>query len=110
MVKYRQIFFILLFAGAVLTAKAGNMDFPTNILAPESPEETMTLKVTINNATEIKMEKVPTTGFLEVYSILGVKVKSINLKTCEENSCSMDLGKGIYILKIGKTTKKIIVK
>jgi len=112
MVRYRNILLSLLFAGATLTANAEKMDFPSNISVSdaESDSKTMTLTVKINQDSEIKMEKVPTKGYLEVYSILGVKITSINLKTCVGNSCSIDLSKGLYILKAGKIAKKIVVK
>lgn len=111
MTKYKKIFFFLLFAGASLTASSEEMDLPTNVSASESKEKTMSLKVTINQVTEVKMENIPTTGNLEVYSILGVRVKSINLKTCvDDKSCSIDLNKGVYILKAGKVAQKVIVK
>ena len=55
------------------------------------------------------MENIPTAGYLEVYSILGVKVRSINLRTYL-GVCNIELPKGIYILKAGKVAQKVIVK
>lgn len=69
----------------------------------------MSVEVMINGTSKITMENVPTTGYLEVYSILGVRVKSINLKTCI-GGCYIDLPKGLYILKAGKVAQKVIVR
>jgi hypothetical protein len=106
-----------LFTGISLATNAKKTDFPVIFPIDDISEadtadtiNTMTLEVTINQKTTIKMEKVPTTGYLEVYSILGRKVTSINLKTCVANTCSIDLAKGIFILKAGKVAKKVIVK
>lgn len=60
------------------------------------------------------MENVPTKGYLEIYSILGVKVKSINLKECAVGdnfgSYTLEIGKGVYIIKAGKVSRKILVR
>lgn len=113
MTRYRNIFFTLLFTGVTLTANAEKLEYPVNIVIsdPEANDKTMTLEITINQDAKIKLENTPTSGYLEVYSILGLKVTSINLKTCSAtNSCSIDLSKGLYILKAGKVAKKIVVK
>lgn len=113
MVKCRNIFFFLLFVGVSLTTNAKGMDFPTDVAITdsESKDKTMTLEVTINQDAKVKLENMPTSGYLEVYSILGLKVTSINLKTCTTTkSCTIDLSKGLYIFKAGKIAKKIIVK
>lgn len=113
MTRCRNIFITLLFAGVTLTANAEKPDYPTDIVMSDSEtnDKTMKLKVKINQDSEIEMENVPTSGYLEVYSILGLKITSINLKTCTAtNSCSIDLSKGLYILKAGKVAKKIVVK
>ncbi|MFV0417878.1 MAG: T9SS C-terminal target domain-containing protein [Dysgonomonas sp.] len=114
MTRCRNIFITLLFAGVTLTANAEKLEYPTDIAISDSEtsDKTMTLEVEINQIGEkIKLENVPTSGYLEVYSILGVKIKSFNLKNyIITKSCSIELGKGLYILKAGKVAKKIIVK
>lgn len=111
MVKNKKILFILLFVGLSLSASSGNMYFPSSSfpIAGQQPDKTMTLEVMINSTTKIIMENVPLTGYLEVYSILGVRVTSVNLKTCI-GGCPLELPKGIYILKAGKVAQKIIVR
>lgn len=102
-----------MFAGITLTANAEKQDFPTNIAVSDSEanDKTMTLEVEINHDAKITLEKVPTSGYLEVYSILGLKIKSLKLKNyIETKKCEIDLSKGLYILKAGKVAKKIVVK
>lgn len=76
-------------------------------------QDFMTLEIQINGST-LTMEGVPTKGYLEVYSILGTKVKTINLQECfagdEFGSYTLDLGKGVYLLKAGKVSRKILVR
>jgi len=113
MVKYRKILLLSLVLGSSSTASinAGNADYPfPNSVFEQQDNKTMILDITINGTTKLKMENVPTEGHLEVYSILGVKVSSKNLKTCEDGQCYMDLPKGLYILKAGKVAIKVIVR
>ncbi|MFT4224544.1 T9SS type A sorting domain-containing protein [Dysgonomonas sp.] len=109
--KFKYILFLILFTGISFQANSKGVDFPVNgfSITDQPLDNTTTLEVNINNTTKIKMENVPTSGYLEVYSILGVKVTSINLKTCA-GSCSLDLTKGLYILKAGKSAQKVIVR
>ncbi|MBB4036281.1 hypothetical protein GGR21_002183 [Dysgonomonas hofstadii] len=113
MVKYRTILFLLLATGASFAASidAADADFPmSNSVFEQQSDNAMTLDITINGTTKLKMENIPTEGYLEVYSILGVKITSKNLKTCEGGQCYLDLSKGLYILKAGKVAVKVIVR
>lgn len=102
-----------------LTALLGGITFPafagesasyvSASTTDEDPQGTMTIDVYINGVNTVKLEDIPTEGFLDVYSVLGVKVTSVNLKNCIAN-CTLDLPKGIYVLKAGRVAKKIIVK
>lgn len=94
-----------------MTANANNADFPTYNSVSEQQDKAMNLEVMINNTTKILMENVPVSGYLEVYSILGVKVTSVNLKSyIDSKYCYLDLPKGLYILKAGKVAVKVVVK
>lgn len=111
MSSLKHFIFAALFIGVTLTASASIVDFSMSRLSgSENPLDEITiLEVIINNSSKIKLENVPSTGYLEVYSILGVKVKSVNLKTII-GSYPLDLAKGVYILKAGKIAQKIIVR
>lgn len=110
MVKYRKILFLLLFAGISISADAEKLDLPANPFISEQQEKTMDINILINGAMIIKMEKVPLEGYLDIYSILGVKIKSINLKSFAGGDYPLDLAKGLYILKAGKVAQKVIVR
>lgn len=104
-----------LILGFCISANAAR---PSSLFASEmtkvvSESKTMTLEISINDNI-LTLENVPTKGYLEIYSIQGVKVKSVNLQECfagdAYGSCSIDIGKGIYILKAGKVSRKILVR
>lgn len=74
-----------------------------------SPSMSVSVDLLINGNNRVKMTDIPTSGRIEVYSILGVKITSVSLREyiCEY---SIDLPKGLYILKAGRTAQKIVVK
>jgi len=111
MARYKAILYILFTIGACITVNAGNVSFPLYSSVSEQQDKSMNLEVMINNTTKIQMENVPLSGYLEVYSILGVKVTSVNLKSYVDSKyCYLDLPKGLYILKAGKVAVKVVVK
>lgn len=81
----------------------------TNMHSDINNEKVMTIDVLINNNSKVQMVDVPTTGYLEVFSILGVKVMTINLRNVT-GVFPIDLPKGVYILKAGKVAQKIIAR
>ena len=74
----------------------------------ETKVEIITLTITINSLSKTQMQNVPSKGYLEVYSILGKREKRIKLDNCD-GEISIDLPKGLYILKAEKVTQKIRV-
>ncbi|MDR1881574.1 MAG: T9SS type A sorting domain-containing protein [Prevotella sp.] len=116
MTNLKNILFLVLCGGTALSANAGETGFPPGIYIfasefQQTPDDkTINLIVEINNgAIRIPLANAPVSGYLEVYSILGVKITSINLKTCI-GICSLELPKGLYIIKAGKIAQKIIVR
>lgn len=81
----------------------------SNIGLDDTKMETMTLTITVNSLSEVKMQNVPLKGYLEVYSILGKREKRIKLDGCE-GEISIELPKGLYILKAEKVTQKIRIQ
>lgn len=72
-------------------------------------EETMTIMVRINNDSFTQMKNIPLIGFLDVYTILGERIKRIDLSKSKEG-VDIELSKGLYILKAGKITQKIVIR
>lgn len=115
MAKRKYILLALLFTGILFSSGMKGMGFPLSDFPfaeqqdSDPKEKTMSIEVIINNTSKITLEGVPEKGYLEVYSILGVKVTSKNLNSCIGGGY-IELAKGIYILKAGKVAKKIIVR
>ena len=72
-------------------------------------EDAPTLTITINGSSIIKMKDVPKTGYFEVMSVLGKRVTIKDLKDCADG-VFIDLPNGIYVLKAGKVSQKIVVR
>lgn len=113
-IEHILLIFCLLVGSLSANAARGGLSFETtNPTKVVTKQYTMTLELQINGSTLI-MENVPTKGYLEIYSILGTKVKSVSLKEClvgdDFGSYSLELGKGVYILKAGKVSQKVLVR
>lgn len=72
-------------------------------------QSTRTIKIIINGSYETEMKILVPNGVLEIYSILGKRVIAIQL-TDNENIYSVALNKGMYVIRIGKNTQKIVIK
>ena len=72
-------------------------------------EETMTILVRINNDSFTQMKEIPLVGYFDVYTILGERIKRIDLSKCKEG-VDLELSKGLYILRAGKVTQKIVIR
>lgn len=111
--KYnKKIIFSILLSILSLSVYAERSSFAY----PESTEiesientQSMSIDLLINGNCRVKMQEVPTSGRLDVYSILGVKITSVGLSYCI-NEYPIELPKGLYIFRAGKTAQKIIVK
>ena len=117
MAHFRKLFFLLLLISftswAHLFGNEAADSIPNNEIRDNNTEivkeETITLTITINSLSKVEMKNVPAKGYLEVYNILGKREKRIKLDD-SEGEISVDLPKGLYILKAEKVTQKIVVK
>lgn len=100
-----------MFVSFSVYAEGWSESFASETMTLAKDNNTMEIEIQVNGTTLFQMENVPTSGYLEVYSILGVKVTSFSLKSAASvGSCYFDLPKGIYIFKAGKVAKKVIVR
>lgn len=107
----RTVILILLFTGTVFSAYSEEMDTfgDSDMFVSEIQDKIATLDITINNTTKIQLSDISDAEYLEVFSILGVKVTRISLKDII-GICYIELPKGLYILKVGKIAQKVIVR
>ena len=76
-----------------------------NFVVSSAPRDSLNIKFVENIIIIENLQKDET---LEIFNIMGVKVFSRRLKS-GTNEYPISLPKGYYIIKIGKTTKKIII-
>lgn len=93
-----------------VSANAGQWSMFAGSAVLEKNDKTMDLDILINGNSKIKMENIPTEGYLEVYSIIGVRITRVNLKQYINADCTLDLPKGVFIFKAGKVAQKVFVK
>jgi len=89
---------------------------PLEVVAHQVRENVSSVKDKDPNAIEITaydnkilVENAPIGSKLEIYSVVGIRVKEIIIKqsTCEY---TVDIAKGYYIIRIGDTVRKIAIR
>ncbi len=61
------------------------------------------------NGNRLIIEDLPEDGVLEIYNIMGAKVYNRRVKA-GTNQYILSLPRGYYIIKIGKLTRKIVIR
>ena len=95
-------FIIVTCAGSVFAGE--NTEFING--APDK-ETTVAPKIFVSNGT-LHIQNVEQGAKVEIYSIVGVKVKTVTLNDGMVDIS--DLNKGIYIVRVGKTSQKIVIQ
>ena len=57
----------------------------------------------------IRVENAPVGSKLEIYSVVGIKVKELEVKQ-PSGEYVVDIAKGYYIVRIGETVRKIAIR
>lgn len=57
----------------------------------------------------IKVTNAPVGSILEIYSVVGIKVKEIEIKQSTAEY-PVDIAKGYYIVRIGNTVRKVAIR
>ncbi len=57
----------------------------------------------------VKIKNATVGKFLDVYSVVGKKIESVEIKSSTEE-CTLHVPKGLYILKIEDTIRKVVIK
>lgn len=57
----------------------------------------------------IKVTNAPVGSYLEIYSVVGIKVKEIEIKQSTAEY-PVDIAKGYYIIRIGDTVRKVAIR
>lgn len=96
-------FYILALMAAFLALPAHSMEQADDAIEDEMQSVSIVVKegnVKVNNAVGQK---------LEIFNLAGVRVASLPLEN-DEVSFKLNLSRGCYILKVGKTVRKVNMK
>lgn len=96
-------FWILTFMTLFMALPAVSMEQPDDVIEDEMQSVSITIKegsVKVANAQGQK---------LEIFNLAGVRISSVALES-EEATLKLNLSRGCYILKVGKTVRKVNVK
>lgn len=61
------------------------------------------------NENRIIVSNAPIGSILEIYSVVGIKVKEIEMKQ-SSGEYIVNIAKGYYIIRIGETVRKVAIK
>lgn len=94
---------ILTFMTLFLALPAMSMEQPDDVIEDEMQSVSITVKEGNVKVTNAQGQK------LEIFNLAGVRITSVALES-EEASLKLNLSRGCYILKVGKTVRKVNVK
>ena len=108
MSKFNRIFMGLALMGSLsLSAQTGSDKSGMHLFQ----QETVTTSAVTISASEnrIIVANAPVGSKLEIYSVVGIKVKEIDMKT-PSGEYVVNIAKGYYIIRIGETVRKIAIR
>ncbi|MFT4071902.1 MAG: T9SS type A sorting domain-containing protein [Dysgonamonadaceae bacterium] len=95
---------IIFFAFSLLSLPAFSLDERSVFSAIDNQDTEISV-----SGNKIYITNLPVAGKLQIYSILGVNIASIDVKA-GTNEYSVNLPKGYYIVKVGDIVRKVAVK
>lgn len=96
-------FWILTFMTLFMALPAMSMEQPDDVIEDEMQSVSITIKEGSVKVTNAQGRK------LEIFNLAGVRISSLALES-EEATLKLNLSRGCYILKVGKTVRKVNVK
>ncbi|MDR2764360.1 MAG: T9SS type A sorting domain-containing protein [Tannerella sp.] len=96
---------LMLFA---LPAQAETTAFVPSLPVAQPPEDTLKAKINVID-NRIIVTDAPANSQLEIYNIVGIRVKKIEIKHPSEEY-AVSLPKGYYIVRIEETVRKIVIR
>lgn len=79
--------------------------YASAIISQEDPES---VEITASE-NRIKVTNAPVGSKLEIYSVVGIKVKEIVMKQ-PSGEYTVNIAKGYYIIRIGDTVRKVAIR
>lgn len=101
-----NIFMIMFLSALTLQAQSGRKSGTDSHLSYH--EEKPAIEIIVYDNT-VKVANAPVGSFLEIYSVVGIKVKEIEMKQ-PSGEYYINLAKGYYIIRIADTVRKIALR
>lgn len=92
-------------AGYSVSAGAAKSEATSYFVKADNPDP---IEITAYE-NRIKVENAPVGSRLEIYSVVGIKVKEIEIKQ-PSGEYLVDIAKGYYIIRIGDTVRKVAIR
>lgn len=96
----------LIVSGPICTYASTQSDVKTSVLSKEKSPKKIEITAYDNH---IMVSNAPVGGVLEIYSVVGIKVKEIKI-TQSTAEYTVDIAKGYYIIRVGDTVRKIAIR
>ena len=93
----------------IALALAFSASYPVYAQANKSGVKTFASRQEDPYENRIKVENAPVGSILEIYSVVGIKVKEIEVKQSTAEYV-VDIAKGYYIIRIGDTVRKVAIR
>lgn len=107
----KKIILLFILAMPFIPVAAGQSGMFSDTVVLQKNDKTIDLVILVNGNSKIVMKNVPTEGYLEIYSVIGVRISRINLKQCiGVGEYPIELPKGVCIFRAGKVAQKVFVK
>lgn len=90
--------------GSIIAQEAKSNN--TANISTQTAEEQLEITASGN---QIKVTNAPVGSMLEIYSVVGIKVKEIEMKE-PSGQYTVNIAKGYYIIRIGEVARKIIIR
>lgn len=92
-------------AGCPVVASSATSEIAVLFPKQENPQE---IEITAMD-NRIKVTNAPVGSKLEIYSVVGIKVKEIEIKQSTAEY-QLNIAKGYYIIRIGETVRKVAIR
>ncbi len=92
--------------GSMIFAQEAKTNQPTPVVKQQDADNQLEISVADNR---IKVTNAPVGSKLEIFSLVGIPVKIIEMKEAS-GEYALNITKGIYIVRIGETVRKLVVR
>ena len=104
-VLFSIVLMLAVWAGCPLEVNAQQAGTTTSVPKEKAPDS-IDISAYDN---KIVVENAPIGSKLEIYSVVGIRVKEIPMKQ-PSGEYAVDIAKGYYIVRIGETVRKVAIR